>query len=110
MLLITEKADVRCTHAHSGRIQIPASQNWVTISGVPIPVEADPLLRDVVACTLPSNARCFKTAAVLQGYSDLLRIGGKRICLDTLKGPTVAVPPGAFEVVDPAQKYVEEKA
>ncbi len=109
MLLLTKNADLRCTHVHSGRITLPASQSWVTISGVPIPVEPDPVGLNVVACSLPPNAACRTTVAVLQGYSDLLRIGGKRICLDTVKGPTVAVPPGTFEVVDAAQKFVEEK-
>ena len=110
MLLITEKADLRCTHMHSGTITVPASQNWVTISGVAVPVEPDPVGRTVGKCSLTPNNACRTTLAVLQGYSELLRIGGKRVCLDTLKGPTVAVPPGTFEVVDAAQKYVEEKS
>ncbi len=111
MLLLTEKAQVRCTHLHSGVIHIPASQDWVTIEKVPIPVDSDPFPRPVEkgTCSLPPNAQCRGTAGVLQGYSDLLRIGGQRVCLDTLKGPTIAAPPGTFEVVDPAQDFVEQK-
>jgi hypothetical protein len=108
MKVLTEKADLRCTHLHSGRITVPASQDWVTIADVPIPVDSDPVPRPVAGCNIFPSSACKTTFAVLQGYSELVRIGGKRICLQSLMGPTVAVPPGTFEVVDPGQDFVEE--
>jgi hypothetical protein len=107
-LLLTEKADLRCTHLHSGVITVPASQDWVTIAGVPIPVEPDPVGRPVDKCQVPMNSNCKLTAGVTGGYSSLLRIGGKQVCLKSLVGPTIALPPGTFEVLDPGQDFVEE--
>ncbi len=46
-----------------------------------------------------------------QGYSEWLRIGGKRVCLDTVTGLTDGTPPGTvkYEVRDPGQRLVEER-
>ena len=107
-LLLTEKADVRCTHNHSGKITIPASQDWVTIAGVPIPVAPNPVGRIVQYCELQPDVQCKAILDVTGGYSSLLRIGGQQLCLKSLVGRTLAAPLGTFDVVDAGQKFVEE--
>jgi hypothetical protein len=47
---------------------------------------------------------------VKAGYSDLLRIDGRRICLDSLNGLTDGTPPGTvmYKVNEPGQPFVAE--
>jgi hypothetical protein len=50
------------------------------------------------------------TLKVRKGYSDWIRIDGKRVCLDSVIGLTDGTPPGAVDyfVRDPEQLLVEE--
>ena len=45
-----------------------------------------------------------------EGYSDLLRVEGRRICLETVTGLTDGTPPGTvlYEVRDPGQDVVRQ--
>jgi hypothetical protein len=52
------------------------------------------------------------TLPVKSGYSDFVRIDGKRICLDTVTGLTDGTPPGTVEykVRSAGQDFVSEAA
>jgi hypothetical protein len=109
MQWLTLESVVKCDHG--GRVTNVASQQWVTISTVPVLVEVDPEGRNIVACpNYGANIKpCKKTLKVAVGYSGLVRIDGKRTVLSTLDGLTDGTPPGAvhYTMRDPAQTFVE---
>lgn len=112
MKIITLDAKLGCAHTPMGRVTNKASQNWVTIQGRPVLVEIDPEGRTIVACPniRPGVKPCLLTLVVQQGYSSLLRVDGKRVCLDTVTGLTEGTPPGTvkYTVRDPGQQLVTE--
>jgi hypothetical protein len=105
---LTRESVVKCEH--DGRVTNVASQQWVTIGGVPVLVDADPEGRDIVACPNygPTIKPCVKTLKVAVGYSGLVRIDGHRTVLSNLDGLTDGTPPGLvhYNVRDPKQRYV----
>lgn len=110
MLLLTEDAVVVCKH-EVGRVSIEASQGGVTIEGRKVLVEPDPEHRGISHCPLTVPFKpCLNTLAVQRGYSELLRIGGRRICLDTVTGLTDGTPPGTvmYKVNRAGQEFVSE--
>jgi hypothetical protein len=54
---------------------------------------------------------CLTTLKVQQGYSGLIDIQGRRVCLDTVTGLTDGTPPGTFKysVRRPGQDLVSER-
>lgn len=112
MLLLNEDAVLVCKH-ELGRVSIAATQSLVTIGGKRVLVEPNPERRGISFC--PNYGitvkPCTLTLAVEQGYSSLLRIQGKRVCLDTVKGLTDGTPPGVVEykVRSAGQEFVFEE-
>jgi hypothetical protein len=106
--LIPVTATVRC--GHDGLVQNVAGQRWVSVSGAPLLVDADPEGRTIGACPNygPTMKPCARTLRVIAGYSSWLRIGGQRIVLSTLDGLTDGTVPGTvhYTVRDPAQRFV----
>lgn len=117
MRWLTEDATLICDHG--GRIQLEPVQELVRISCADpdkprrVLVAHDPEGRDISVCP---NANpviglrpCLKTLAVKVGYSSFVRIEGRAVCLDSIKGLTDGTPPGtvSYKVVDPAQSLVE---
>ena len=100
MLLLNEDAVLICKH-ELGRISVPPSQNLVSIRGKRVLVEPDPERRGISGC--PNYGitvkPCTSTLVVQSGYSNLLRIRGKRVCLDTVTGLTDGTPPGIVKYV-----------
>ena len=90
MLAITRDAVLKC--AHGGVVHFDPQQEWVTIEGRAILVEGDPLGRRIWACpqATPVNPPCRRTISVneAKSYSAMVRIDGKRICMDTITGTT----------------------
>ena len=111
MLFLTEDALLVCKH-ELGKVGIEATQELVTIHRRKVLVESDPERRPISGCplTFPIAKRCDLTLAVRAGYSDLLRIEGRRVCLDTVTGLTDGTPPGMvmYEVRQPGQDLVSE--
>jgi hypothetical protein len=111
MRLLTAYAVLVCNH-ELGRVQIAASQNLVTIDSRPLLVEADPEKKAIKGCpnTGATIKPCLLTLAVTAGYSDLLRVEGRRVCLDTVRGLTDGTPPGLvqYKVSTAGQDFVEE--
>lgn len=111
MLLLTQDAVLRCAHV-MGVVDIVATQKLVTIEGRRVLVEIDPEGRPIKGC--PNYGvgikPCTHTLKVIEGYSNLLRIDGHRVCLQTVTGLTDGTPPGVvpYRVDTPGQKFVSE--
>jgi hypothetical protein len=100
MRLLTQDAVVICKH-QLGIVGIQPSQGLVTVEGRRLLVETDPQGRPIVGCPNAGVAikPCTGTLAVRQGYSDLVRVEGHRVCLDTVTGLTDGTPPGTVDYI-----------
>lgn len=111
-LFLTANAKLVCKH-ELGRVIIAPSQSFVTIEEKPILVDSDPSGKGIVGCpNIGATIKpCTSTLRVMRGYSDLIRINGKRVCLDTVTGLTDGTPPGTVEYIvrNPGQGFVSEK-
>lgn len=110
MRLITEDVAMVCKH-EMGKVSIERSQTLVTIEQRAVLVESDPEGRSISGCPLVFPFKpCLRTLAVREGYSSLLRIEGRRVCLDTVTGLTDGTPPGTvmYKVNVPGQEFVSE--
>jgi len=111
MLGLTEDAVIVCDH-QQGVVQNEPSQHWVTIEGRAVLVATDPQGRTIKGCPninyLAGQKPCSTTLRVSAGYSTFVRIGGRRLCLDSLTGLTDGSPPGTFHytVRTPGQAFV----
>ena len=110
MRFLTEKALIICEH-ELGRVRIAARQDFVRIDGERVLVDHDPEKRPIKGCPntspLVGILPCRTSLRVEAGYSDLLRIGGHRVCLDPVTGRTDGVPPIFHYLVrDPGQRLV----
>lgn len=111
MFWLTEDATLVCRH-EMGRVQIEPTQTLVTVSGRRTLVEKDPEHRPITGCAeLPPLKPCTTTLPVREGYSGLLRIDGRRVCLDTVIGLTDGSPPGVvlYKVRHAGQDLVAER-
>jgi hypothetical protein len=111
MEFLTEDAVLVCDH-ELGTVSIAATQDLVTIEGRRVLVATDPEGRTISGCpnSGPTIKPCQKTLKVREGYSDLIRIDGRALCLDTVTGLTDGTPPGTvdYKVRRPGQDLVEE--
>lgn len=111
MQLLTEDAVLVCNH-ELGKVEITPTQTLVTIERRAVLVEINPEGRPIKMCPNigVTIKPCTATLVVREGYSDLLRIDGKRICLDTVTGLTDGTPPGTvrYKVRAPGQLFVAE--
>jgi hypothetical protein len=109
MKILTEDAVLICKH-ELGKVANQPSQDWVTIGKRRVLVETDPEGRAISMC--PNFGMtikpCQMTLKVESGYSEFIRVNGKRICLDTVTGLTDGTPPGTvkYQVRDPGQNWV----
>ena len=111
MKLLTLRAVLNCDH-QSGLVGLVARQHFVRIAGSPILVETDPEQRPIAGCPNvgPTIKPCTSTLPVQQGYSGLVRIQSRRVCLDTVTGLTDGTPPGTvnYTVRYAGQDFVAE--
>lgn len=109
MLILTIDAKLYCKH--SGSVSIDTKQRLVMIDRRPVLVENDPEGKSISRCpNAPPLKPCMVTFAVQKGYSDFIRIGSRRICLDTVTGLTDGAPPGLikYEVRSSGQRFVSQ--
>ncbi|MFA6010594.1 MAG: hypothetical protein WC799_11480 [Desulfobacteraceae bacterium] len=110
--ILTIDATLICKH-ELGTVGITASQQTVTIGGRPVLVDDDPEGRSISGCpNVGATIKpCTSTLKVFKGYSDLIRINGRRVCLDAVTGLTDGTPPGTVEYIvrQPGQDFVSEK-
>jgi hypothetical protein len=113
MRWLTEDAILLCAHI-TGKVNIAPSQTLVRIDGRRVLVATDPEAKSIAGCSnaAPPSKPCLTTLRVEAGYSDLLTIEGRRVCLDTVTGKTDGTPPGTvyYSVRDPGQALVDEGA
>jgi hypothetical protein len=111
MLLVTEDAVLVCLH-ELGKVDVEPSQDLVTIADRALLVEPDPEGRSISGCPMYGALikPCTRTLPVTAGYSDLLRIDGRRVCLQTLTGLSDGTPPGTvrYKVNTAGQGFVQE--
>lgn len=111
MRWLTEDAVLVCKH-ELGRVGLAPVQDLVTIDGRRVLVESDPESRPIAGCPNygPAIKPCTHTLQVREGYSDWVRVGGRRVCLDAVRGLTDGTPPGTVEYIvrDAGQTFVEE--
>ena len=112
MNFLTQDAIIVCQH-NLGRVGIAVGQDWVTIGGRPVLVENDPEGRPIAGCpNIGATIKpCLLTLKVQSGYSDWIRVDGRRVCLDTVTGYTDGTPPGVvkYQVIAPGQDLVQER-
>jgi len=111
MKILTKDAGLYCDHG--GKVTIEFGQGFVTVEGAPILIEPDPVAKPIKNCPYAGVGvvPCNLTLPVLTGYSDLLRIDGRRVCRKDVMGLTNgSPPPGTFRytVKDPGQHFVSE--
>ena len=113
MLLLTEDAVLTCRH-ELGVVAIVGTQNLLTIGGRKVLVDGDPESRPIAGCpNVGATIKpCLSTLKAQTGYSDWIRVDGRRVCLDTITGLTDGTPPGIvkFQVRAPGQSLVTEVA
>jgi len=95
---LTDQAVLVCLH-ELGTITNQPSQSMVRIAGRPVLVDADPERRSISRCpNIGVTIKPCQTALkVTVGYSTFLRVDGKRIALDTVRGLTDGTPPGVVQ-------------
>jgi hypothetical protein len=107
VLVLTEDALLLC--GHMGRVQIAASQHWVTVEGRAVLVAIDPAGKGIAGCPfLAGGQSCIGTGPVQQGYSTLLTIGGRAVCRADVQGPTLPMLVAHYTVSRPGQSLVSE--
>lgn len=109
---LTEDALLVCPH-ETGFVAISTKQSLVRINGRRVLVATDPEGKSIGGCPWagPGMKPCTNTLKVTEGYSSLIRIDGRAVCLDTITGLTDGLPPGTFfyKVRSPGQSLVEER-
>lgn len=112
MYWLTEDAKLVCKH-ELGDVGIVPTQEFVTIGKRRVLVEPDPEGRPISGCPNygPTIKPCTSTLRVEAGYSDWIRIGGRRVCLDTVTGYTDGTPPGVVKYIvrQPGQQLVRQE-
>jgi hypothetical protein len=95
MFVLTEIAVLCCKHVN-GLVEQAISQDFVTVERKRVLVGPDPESRPITGCPQygPGIKPCTHTLHVTEGYSTFIRIGGHRICLDSVTGLTDGTPPG----------------
>ncbi|WP_347329659.1 hypothetical protein [Marinimicrobium locisalis] len=110
MKVLTEEADLRCAH-ELGKVAVIATQSWVRSERGRLLVRNDPEGRPIAGCPNygPTIKPCTSTLAVQRGYSTLVRIDGRPVCLESLEGLTDGTPPGSvkYRVRHTGQQLVE---
>ena len=112
MLFLTEDALLNCKH-ELGIVKIVATQSLVTVAGRKVLVEKDPEGRPISGCpNVGATIKpCTATLVADAGYSDFIRINGRRASLNTITGFTDGTPPGVvkYQVRNPGQTLVTEE-
>ena len=111
MKLLTEDAVLICNHV-LGTVDVPPTQSLVTVEGRRVLVEVNPEGRPIQKCpNVGATIKpCQLTLPVQKGYSEWIRVDGRRVCLDTVTGLTDGTPPGTvhYRVLTPGQELVTE--
>lgn len=109
MKLLTQLAVMTCAH-QMGIVGLLPSQAYVSVEGRRVLVAPDPVGKPILGCPNigPTLKPCTSTLPVKTGYSSFVRVSGRAVCLDTVRGLTDGTPPGLVEymVQTPGQAWV----
>lgn len=110
MRVLTEASVMLCAHK-TGKVTRLASQFFAHVEGSRILVAGDPAFKPISGCSNVGATikPCTATLVQTAGSSQLLFVGGKPACLDTVRGTTDGTPPGIveFDVAQPGHALVE---
>ncbi len=113
MHFLTEDLVIVCQH-QTGHVDVPPSQDWVTIESRRVIIEPDPEGRPISGCLNFNPAAgirpCKTTLPVRAGYSEWIKIDGHRVSLDSVVGFTDGTPPRIVDYIvrAPGQCLVSE--
>lgn len=90
-LVITEKSSIVC--AHVGTLKLAATQSKLTVAGAKVMVTGDLAGAPVSGCaTVPdpntSTLKCLAVASEEGGVATKLKVAGKGVLLESVKGKT----------------------
>lgn len=89
-LVLTENSSLAC--AHSGTVTLTATQSKLTIAGAKALVDGDLSGALISNCPIapppPTNVKCTAIASAAGGVSTKLKISGKGVLLETVRGNT----------------------
>lgn len=107
MYWLTEDATLLCTHETGKVTGFSPSQSWVTVTNRRVLIDPDTIGRTIALCpNLPPLGKpCTKTLGVSTGYSGLIKIDGRSVCMSNLIGP-VDAPSPPYSVKAPGQELV----
>lgn len=108
-LLTTHAASFVCAHPGYGRVAPECPATFVRIQGAPVHLEPEPEARPISGCKHPASTNskpCTGSLKAQQGYSELLRVTGARVCLAHWRAVTDSVPPSYCFVLDAGQDFV----
>jgi hypothetical protein len=96
MKALSQTAVVTCDHG-TGIVANAASQQLVTVFGVPLLIGKDPVGKGIAGCTNVSTTikPCTSTINLDSGNSSWVTINGQGVCLDSVVGGTDGTPPSA---------------
>lgn len=110
---LTEDAILVCLH-QLGRVENRPSQSLVRVDRRRVLVDDDPERRSIRLCpNIGATIKpCQTTLKVKQGYSTWLRIDGRPIALDSVRGLTDGTPPGIveYQVLRAGQSLLESSS
>jgi hypothetical protein len=89
--VLTESSTLLC--AHAGAVRLTATQSKLTISGSKVLVEGDLIDAPIGACTTVPNpnsstVKCLSVKSAEGGVAGKLKVNGKGVLLDEVKGQT----------------------
>jgi hypothetical protein len=90
-LVLTENSTLTC--AHAGRVKLVATQSKLTVNGSKVLVDGDLSGRTISRClTVPdpntSTVKCFSITSAEGGIAEKLKVNGKGVLLEKVKGKT----------------------
>jgi hypothetical protein len=100
-LVLTEKSSLAC--ANQGTVQLTATQSKLTVAGAKVLVTGDLSGAPISGCTTPTvsgpppSAPCLTITSAVGGVSAKLKVAGKGVLLETVKGQTSGTVAGVFQ-------------
>jgi hypothetical protein len=98
--VLTEGSTLTC--AHTGTVKLTATQSKLTVSGNKVLVEGDLTGATISGCATVSNpntstAQCLSVTSAEGGVAGKLKVNGKGVLLEDVKGKTSGTVSGNFQ-------------
>jgi hypothetical protein len=100
-LVLTEKSSLVC--ANQGAVQLTATQSKLTVAGAKVLVTGDLASAPIRRCTTPTvsgpppSAPCMTITSAVGGVSAKLKVAGKGVLLEAIKGQTSGTVAGVLQ-------------